>query len=78
MTTFIEGTTVDTNSIQLEEIIHIEFKFYNVTFICGFTYMLTVVCENTTMLWKPPTASKQYPVRIIRFILILLKNEQQS
>ena len=38
--------------------------------------MLTVVCENTVMLWVFPTAYKIPPFPIIRFILTILNNEQ--
>ena len=40
--------------------------------------MLTVVCENTRILWVFPTASKISPVRIICFFLTILKNEKYS
>ena len=53
-----------------------DFAFYNVNSIRGFTSMLTVFCENTRMLWVFPTVSKRSPGRIIRFILTKLKNEQ--
>ena len=76
MTTFPKGTTVDTGNLQPGELIHMEFDFYNVTSIRGFTSMLTVVCANTRILWVLPTASKLAPVRIIRFILTTLLDEQ--
>ena len=38
--------------------------------------MLTVVCENTIMLWVLTTAPKRSPPIIILFILTTLKNEQ--
>ena len=53
-----------------------DFAFYNVTSIHGFTSMLTVVCESTRMIWVSPITSKRAPVSIIRFILTTLKNEQ--
>ena len=53
-----------------------EFAFYNVTSIRGFTSMLTVVFAKTRMLWIFPTASKIEPVLIIRFILTTLLNEK--
>ena len=71
-----KGTTVDTNNLQLGEHIHVDFAFYNMTYICGFTSMLTTVCPKTRMLWLFPTAYKWCPVCIIRFILTTLKNEQ--
>ena len=53
-----------------------DFVFYNITYIRGFTSMLIVVCAKTIMLWVFPTASKRAHVHIIRFILITLTNEQ--
>ena len=53
-----------------------EFDFYKVTFIRGFTSMLTVVCPETRMLWVLSTAPKISPVRIILFVLKTLTNEQ--
>ena len=73
MTTFTKVTTVDTTKLQPGELIHVDLVFYNLTSICGFSSMITVVCSNTRMLWVFPTASKWAPVRIIRFILKTLK-----
>ena len=36
-------TTVDTNNIHQEELFHIDSSFYNVTSICVFTSVSTVV-----------------------------------
>ena len=76
MTTINKGATVDTSNLQPGELIHMKFAFYNVTYIRGFNSMLTVVCEKTIMLWVFRTASKIAHVRIIRFILKILMNEQ--
>ena len=38
--------------------------------------MLTVVYAKTRMIWLFSNASKKSPVRIIRFIITTLKNEQ--
>ena len=70
-------TTFDTNNLQSGEIIHMDFVFYNVTYIFGFTYMITVVCANTIIIWVFSTASKRAPFRIILFVLTKIKNEQQ-
>ena len=53
-----------------------EFSFYNVTSIHGFTSMLPVVCTKTIMLWVFTTASKIAYIRIIRFILTTDMNKQ--
>ena len=74
MTTFPKGTTVDTSNLQPGEFIHMEFSFYNVISIRGFTSMITVVYKNTIMLWIFPNVYKIDHVRIILFILTTLKN----
>ena len=58
MTTINKGTTVDTIKIQPRELIHIDFAFNNKTYICDFTSMLTVFCENNRMLWVFTMVSK--------------------
>ena len=65
MTTFPKVTTVDTNDLQLGELIHMDFVFYNVNSTNGFTSMINVVFTKTRMLWLFPNVSKQPPVRII-------------
>ena len=77
MTTLPKGATFDTSNLQPGEIIHTDFTFYNVTSIRGFTSILSVICENTIMLWEFLTASKRAPVHTIRFILTTLENEQR-
>ena len=74
-TTLPKGTIVQTINLQPGQLIHTDFSFFNLTFICQLTSMLTVVCENTIIIWVLPTAYKK-PVRIIRFILTTLKNKQ--
>ena len=69
-------TTVNTSNLQPGELIHMEFSFYNITFVCDFTSILTVVCANTIMMWLFPTAFKRAPVCIMSFILTILNNEQ--
>ena len=74
MTNLPKGIKVDTSKIQPVERIHMDFDFYNVTSICGFTSMRTVVCAKTRMIWVFPTAYKIPPVIIICFALTTFKN----
>ena len=78
MTTTPKGTTVGTINIQPGELIHMDFAFYNVTSIRGFTFMLTVVFVKTKIICVLPTASKQSTVRKNHFIIKLLNNEQYT
>ena len=76
MTTINKVTTVDTSNLRPGELIHMDFSFYNVTSIRGFTSMLIAVYPNNRMLWVLTVASKRAPVRIIHFIMKTLINEQ--
>ena len=76
MKTINKLTTVDTSNLKPGEIIHMDFEFYNVNSICGFTSMLTVIFEMTRMIWVNPTASKRAPVHTTHFITTTPKNEQ--
>ena len=76
MKTIDKGTTVDTSNLQPGELVHIDFAFYKLTSIRGFTSILRVVCAKTRMLWVLPTESKISHFRIIRFILTTLMNEK--
>ena len=59
MKTFPRLTIVDKTNLQPGELIQMDFSFYNVTSIRGINYMLTVVYENTRMLWVFPTAPQR-------------------
>ena len=50
MSTLPKVTTVYTSNIQPGELIHMDFSFYNVTYIREFNYTLTVVCTKTKMM----------------------------
>ena len=62
MMTFPKGTIFETTNRQPGELIHTEFELYNVTSTQGFISMLTIVCENTRIIWVFTTASKIPPV----------------
>ena len=71
---FTKDATVDTTNLTPEELLHMNFTFYNVTFIVGFTSILDAVCERITIICILPTVPKQASVRIIIFILATLNN----
>ena len=73
MKTLPRVTKVETNNLQPGELIHMEFALYNVSYIRGFTSIITFVCAKTIILWLFPNAQKK-PVQTIRFILSKLKN----
>ena len=76
MATFPKVSTVETSKLQSRELVHVEFSFYNVSSVRGFSSMTTFVYERTRMIRELRTGSKQSPVRIILFILKTFKNEQ--
>ena len=69
MTTINKEPTVETINLQPGELFHVNFEFYDVTSIHGFTSMLTVFFEKIIILWVFPTVYKRAPFRIIHFIL---------
>ena len=75
MKTVNKGTTVDTSNLQPGELVYMDFEFYNVTSIHGFTFIIIVVYKNTRIIGLFPTASTRTPVRIIHFILTTLLNK---
>ena len=76
MTTFPKLTTVDTNNLQPEELIHLDFSLYILNSIHVFTSMITVSCAKTIILCVFPNAYEQYPFHIICLIITTLNNEQ--
>ena len=78
MTTINKVTTVDTSKLQPVELVNMDVFFYNVTFIRGFTSMLTIVCEKTIIIWLFSTASKRKSLRIILCNMTTLMNKQHS
>ena len=72
MIIYPKGKKIDTTNLQPGEILYLDFAFYNITLICGCTNILTVVCNNTRIIWILPTASNLAPVGIIRSILTKL------
>ena len=76
MTIHSKGSAVYRTNMQLEELLHLDFAFYNSTYICGLTAMMTVVLSRTKMIWTSPNYFNQLTVRIIRFIMKTLKNKK--
>ena len=74
MKLFPKGKTVDTTNLRPVELINKNFVLYNVTYIRGFTSMITVVCAHNIIMWLFCLAFKQVHVLIIRFILTTIKN----
>ena len=78
MTIFPKSATIDKTNLHPGELLYLDFSLYNDTSICGLTIIITAVCANTIMLSIFPTVYNQATVRIVRFILTKLKNDQHS
>ena len=59
-----KSKTVVTTNLQLGELIHMVFEYYNVTSIRGFTSIITVVFPKTIIILVFTTASKRSSVRL--------------
>ncbi len=46
-----KGKTVDTEKLKIAELLHIDFKFFNITSLRGFTSILTIIDAKTRKLW---------------------------
>ena len=55
-----------------------DFYLYNVIHIQGFKYIITLVCENTRIVWVLPNASEKASLRVICFIITTLNNAQHT
>ena len=75
MTTLPKRTNVDTTNLESGEFIHMDFDFYNMKSIQGFTSMRTVMCAKTIMIWVFTTESKKSQLRTICFILTTFKKK---
>ena len=60
------------------ELLHIDFSFWNVTSVRGFSSLLSIIDGSTRMLWNFPTASKRVPLTILEFFFGALKKENIS
>ncbi len=73
-----KGRTLDTSTLPRGALLHIDFAFWDVTSLRGFTSMLCIIDAQTRMLWVFCTASKGPPIHIIDYLLdMLLKDNCQ-
>jgi hypothetical protein len=57
------------------ELLHIDFSFWNVTSLRGFTSLLSIIDGKDRMLWNFPTASKRVPLDILDYFFGALNKE---
>jgi hypothetical protein len=57
------------------QLLQLDFSFWNVTSICGFSSLLSVIDGKDHMLWVFPTASKGHPLDILDYIFTMLQRD---
>ena len=63
------GGTIDTSKYLPGQMLHIDFTFYDIISIRGFTCVLIIVDARTRKVWTFCTTSKRPPINIMRFFL---------
>jgi hypothetical protein len=56
-------------------LLHIDFSFWNIPSIHGFTSLLSIIDGKDHMLWSFPTASKRIPLKILDYFFNMLDKE---
>jgi len=67
----ITSVTLTTRS----QLLHVDFSFWNIVSIRGFTSLLSVIDGKDRMLWNFPTASKHTPLQILDFLFAMLTHD---
>jgi len=57
------------------QLLHIDFSFWNVVSLRGFTSLLSVIDGKDRMLWNFPTASKRCPLQILDYLFAMLQHD---
>jgi hypothetical protein len=60
---------------QHGQLLHIDFSFWNVISVCGFTSLLSVIDGKDRMSWVFPTASKRPPLEILTYLFSMLRHD---
>ena len=56
-------------------LLHLDFSFYPVTSVRGFTSVLDVLCASTSYPWAFPTRSKRSPVSIVLWMICVINKQ---
>jgi hypothetical protein len=75
MTTPPKGKVSSYRLTKNGHLLQIDFSFWNVTSVHGFSSLLSVIDGKDHMLWVFPTASKYLPVDLLNFIFTMLERE---
>ena len=69
-----KGSLTDTTSLAPFQRLHVDFSFFSVASIRGFTSALDVACASTSYPFGFPTKSKSPPIEILRWLLGTLRS----
>lgn len=61
--------------IKRGQLLHIDFSFWNIPSIRGFTSLLSIIDGKDCMLWNFPTTSKRAPLSILDFFFTMLERD---
>ena len=73
-----KAKTTSTVLTHRGQLLHMDFSFWNITSIRGFTSLLSIIDGKERFLWNFPTASKLPPLFIVEYFLAQLKKENVS
>ena len=68
-----KGTTQDTTNLLPGQLLHMDFKFYNILSIRGFSSIFTIIDAATRKLWCFPGPDKRPPIAKMNYFFHFLK-----
>jgi len=73
-----KATTTSTVLTHRGQLLHMDFSFWSITSVRGFTSLLSIIDGKERFLWNFPTASKRPPLFIVDYFLSQLQKENVS
>jgi hypothetical protein len=70
-----EAKFTSTKLLRRGQLLHIDFSFWNLCSIRGFTSLLSAIAGKDRMLWNFPTVSKRIPLSILDYLFTMLDRE---
>ena len=72
------GSTTDVSKISPGFMLQMDFSFFNVESIRGFTSTFVAICSATSYLFGFPSRSKRPPLGILKFLVTTLINQDKK
>ena len=72
------GPTTDVSKPPPGFMLQIDFSFFNVERICGFTSTFVDICSATSYPFGLPSISKRPPIDILKFLVATLRNQDKK